>query len=72
MIRQKPLPENLKNRSAYTQAEETHHSPEDYGIAQFFAYTYYLPLFLAGPVVTFNAFLAQVDILYFLALIIEG
>lgn len=40
--------------------KENHQPAEEYNLLNFLAYTYYLPFFMAGPVVTFNAFIAQV------------
>lgn len=59
MCRKNPIRE-YKNQSEYSKAQETHRPEEDYGLLQYFAYNYYVPLFLAGPVITFNAFIAQV------------
>jgi len=60
MINQKPYPDNMKTRSQYAQLEITHQPSHNYGILQYFAYIYYVPLFLAGPVISFNAWMAQV------------
>jgi membrane-bound O-acyltransferase GUP1_2 len=41
-------------------AQEEHRPSQDYSLSGYFAYTYYLPLFIAGPILSFNAFSAQV------------
>ena len=41
-------------------AQEVHRPLKEYSLWAFFAYTLYLPLFLAGPIISFNAFSAQV------------
>jgi len=59
-IKNRPVPD-LKNRSAYTIAQESHLPLSNYGLLEYYAYLYYIPLFIAGPVATFNAFVAQVQ-----------
>jgi D-alanyl-lipoteichoic acid acyltransferase DltB (MBOAT superfamily) len=51
---------NTEGRSAYTKAQEHHQPPASYGVLEYLAYVYYIPFFMTGPVVTFNAFIAQV------------
>eukprot|EP00179_Madagascaria_erythrocladioides_P022712 CAMPEP_0198347784 /NCGR_PEP_ID=MMETSP1450-20131203/86753_1 /TAXON_ID=753684 ORGANISM="Madagascaria erythrocladiodes, Strain CCMP3234" /NCGR_SAMPLE_ID=MMETSP1450 /ASSEMBLY_ACC=CAM_ASM_001115 /LENGTH=157 /DNA_ID=CAMNT_0044053345 /DNA_START=140 /DNA_END=610 /DNA_ORIENTATION=+ len=38
---------------------EIHHPSSDYNYFAFLAYVLYLPLYVAGPILSFNAFLAQ-------------
>ena len=36
------------------------HSPETYTFTNYIAYTLYAPLYIAGPIITFNDFMWQV------------
>eukprot|EP01112_Ceratiomyxa_fruticulosa_P012411 TRINITY_DN3433_c0_g1_i1.p1 TRINITY_DN3433_c0_g1~~TRINITY_DN3433_c0_g1_i1.p1 ORF type:complete len:575 (+),score=83.20 TRINITY_DN3433_c0_g1_i1:1591-3315(+) len=59
MLLDRPVP-SLKNRTAYFIAQEKHHPKSSYGLSNFLAYVFYVPLYIAGPIVSFNAFTAQV------------
>ena len=39
---------------------ETSHHPTDYNFITYLCYCLYMPLYLAGPIITFNSFLSQV------------
>ncbi|EAL63159.1 membrane bound O-acyl transferase family protein [Dictyostelium discoideum AX4] len=51
---------DLKGKSAYFIAQERHQPMEHYSFSHFLAYIFYIPLYIAGPITTFNAFTAQV------------
>jgi D-alanyl-lipoteichoic acid acyltransferase DltB (MBOAT superfamily) len=45
----------------YIQVTESHLQPEKYGISEYLGYLFYPCFFLAGPIVSFNAFVSQVS-----------
>eukprot|EP01119_Soliformovum_irregulare_P022959 TRINITY_DN7939_c2_g1_i2.p1 TRINITY_DN7939_c2_g1~~TRINITY_DN7939_c2_g1_i2.p1 ORF type:complete len:539 (+),score=167.65 TRINITY_DN7939_c2_g1_i2:202-1818(+) len=49
---------NLKSK--LNQLAEQHQSRDLYNIWNYFAYVFYLPLFIAGPVMNFNSFISQI------------
>lgn len=51
---------DLKGKNAYFIAQEKHQPVENYSLAHFLAYIFYIPLYIAGPIASFNAFVAQV------------
>jgi len=51
---------SLKGRTAYFIAQEQHLNKTQYDLSHFLAYVFYLPLYIAGPIISFNAFIAQV------------
>ncbi|EGC31081.1 hypothetical protein DICPUDRAFT_157122 [Dictyostelium purpureum] len=59
MRTKRPVPET-KGRNAYFIAQERHGPLDHYSLSHFIAYIFYIPLYIAGPIVTFNAFVAQV------------
>lgn len=42
----------------YSWRVKTHHKPEEYSLLHLFNYCFYLPLYFAGPTITFNAWLS--------------
>eukprot|EP01132_Coremiostelium_polycephalum_P009730 gene9730-11949_t len=51
---------DLKNREPYFIHQEKHQPQENYSFWHFLAYIFYIPLYIAGPITTFNAFISQV------------
>jgi D-alanyl-lipoteichoic acid acyltransferase DltB (MBOAT superfamily) len=51
---------SLKGRTAYFIAQEQHLPKSQYGLLHFLAYIFYPPLYIAGPIVSYNAFTHQV------------
>eukprot|EP00761_Pharyngomonas_kirbyi_P008956 gb/GECH01008970.1/.p1 GENE.gb/GECH01008970.1/~~gb/GECH01008970.1/.p1 ORF type:complete len:581 (+),score=50.26 gb/GECH01008970.1/:1-1743(+) len=46
--------------SAYRVRQETHLREDHYNFPLYFAYAFYIPLYIAGPICSFNAFASQV------------
>eukprot|EP01105_Mastigella_eilhardi_P013655 TRINITY_DN3109_c0_g1_i2.p1 TRINITY_DN3109_c0_g1~~TRINITY_DN3109_c0_g1_i2.p1 ORF type:complete len:489 (+),score=105.54 TRINITY_DN3109_c0_g1_i2:28-1467(+) len=51
--------ERIAARSEYFRAQETERPASDYNLLLYIAYVFYPPLYIAGPLVSFNAFAAQ-------------
>ncbi|CAJ1397508.1 unnamed protein product [Effrenium voratum] len=52
---------NLENKVDLVRRAEVHLSPEKYGLRYCFAYLGYPPLFFTGPILTYNAFVSQLE-----------
>ncbi|EGG22709.1 membrane bound O-acyl transferase family protein [Cavenderia fasciculata] len=59
MRSKRPIPD-LKGKSTYIVITEKHQPTEHYTFSHFFAYIFYIPLYIAGPICSFNAWIAQV------------
>lgn len=46
---------------SYRWRQHTHAPASDYNVAHYLAYLFYVPLYLAGPTITFNAWASQVS-----------
>ncbi|GAM17035.1 hypothetical protein SAMD00019534_002100 [Acytostelium subglobosum LB1] len=49
----------LKGKNAYLCVQEKHQPRDHYDLQHFFVYIFYIPLYIAGPIASFNAFIAQ-------------
>jgi membrane-bound O-acyltransferase GUP1_2 len=54
------LPKNLATELSTKQRPRTSHDLESYNVINYVAYVLYPPLYMAGPIITFNDFLWQV------------
>eukprot|EP01133_Synstelium_polycarpum_P004295 gene4295-5016_t len=50
----------LKGKNALMIVQERHLPEERYDFSHFIAYIFYIPLYIAGPISTYNSFMAQV------------
>ncbi|KYQ90287.1 membrane bound O-acyl transferase family protein [Tieghemostelium lacteum] len=51
---------DLKGKNPYFQAQEKHQPPEHYSLLHYLSYSFYIPLYIAGPIASFNAFISQI------------
>ncbi|GAM17403.1 hypothetical protein SAMD00019534_005780 [Acytostelium subglobosum LB1] len=60
MMMKRPVVDT-KDKDDYFVLQETHLAHEhQYDITHYLAYIFYIPLYIAGPIITFNAFVGQV------------
>lgn len=60
MLKKKHIHQDINTLSEYRKSQEIHHLPHYYNLLEYFAFIYYIPLFIAGPIITFNSFISQV------------